>query len=29
LMDEAEKKGVEIVECGGFLRVSRAGKKLF
>lgn len=29
LMDEAEKKGVEIVECGGYLRVSRAGKKLF
>jgi len=29
LMDEAEKKGVEIVACGGFLRVSRAKKKLF
>ncbi len=29
LMDEAEKKGVEIVPCGGFLRVSRAKKKLF
>jgi len=29
LMDEAEKKGVEIIPCGGFLRVSRAKKKLF
>ena len=29
LMDEAEKKGVEIVAVGGFLRVSRAKKKLF
>jgi len=29
LMDEAEKKGVEIVPCGGYLRVSRAKKKLF
>lgn len=28
LMDEFEKKGVEILECGGFLRVSRAKKKL-
>lgn len=29
LMDEAEKKGVEIIPCAGFLRVSRAKKKLF
>ncbi len=29
LMDEAEKKGVEILSFGGFLRVSRAKKKLF
>lgn len=29
LMDEAEKKGVDILACGGFLRVSRAKKKLF
>lgn len=29
LMDEAEKKGVEIVPFGGYLRVSRAKKKLF
>jgi hypothetical protein len=29
LMDEAEKKGVEILSFGGFLRVSRSKKKLF
>ena len=29
LMDEAEKKGVEFVQAGGFIRVSRAKKKLF
>lgn len=28
LMDEAEKKGVEVLACGGFIRVSRAGKKM-
>ncbi len=28
LMDEAEKKGVEIISCGGFIRVSRANKKM-
>ncbi len=28
LMDEFEKKGVEILECGGFLRESRAKKKM-
>ena len=28
LLDEAEKKGTEIVPCGGLLRVSRVGKKL-
>lgn len=28
LLDEAEKKGVEILECGGFTRVSRAKKKM-
>lgn len=27
LMDEAEKKGVEILACGGFVRVSRAKKR--
>lgn len=27
LMDEAEKKGVEVMACGGFIRVSRAQKK--
>lgn len=29
LMDEAEKRGVEIIEAAGFLRVSRVNKKLF
>lgn len=29
LMDELEKKDVEILNCGGFIRVSRAKKKLF
>jgi hypothetical protein len=29
LMDEAQKKGVEILACGGFIRVSRAKKKIF
>lgn len=29
LMDEVEKKGTEIVTCGGYIRVSRANKKLF
>jgi putative NIF3 family GTP cyclohydrolase 1 type 2 len=29
LMDEAEKKGVEILAFGGFLRVSRAKKRVF
>lgn len=29
LMDQAEKKGVEILPCGGFIRVSRAKRKLF
>lgn len=28
LMDELEKEKVEILECGGFLRVSRVGKKM-
>jgi hypothetical protein len=27
LMDEAEKRGVEIVPCSGFVRVSRASRK--
>jgi hypothetical protein len=27
-LDEAEKKGVDILECGGFTRVSRLGKKM-
>lgn len=26
-LDELEKKGIEIVPCGGFIRVSRANKK--
>lgn len=28
LMDELEKKGVEIMSCAGFIRVSRAKKKM-
>jgi hypothetical protein len=28
LLDEAEKRGVEVVACGGFIRVSRAKKRL-
>ncbi len=28
LMDEAEKRGVEILACGGFLRVSRGKKRM-
>jgi hypothetical protein len=28
LLDEAEKKGTEIIACGGFIRVSRSKKKL-
>lgn len=28
LMDEAEKAGVEVLSCGGFLRVSRLKKKM-
>jgi putative NIF3 family GTP cyclohydrolase 1 type 2 len=28
LLDEAEKKGVEILECGGFTRVSRVKTKM-
>lgn len=27
LLDEMEKKGVEILACGGFIRVSRTGKR--
>jgi hypothetical protein len=27
LLDEMEKKGVEIVACGGYIRVSRAKRK--
>lgn len=28
LLDEAEKRGVEIVPCSGFIRVSRVGKQM-
>jgi hypothetical protein len=28
LLDEAEKRGVEIIPCSGFIRVSRAGKRM-